>query len=234
MNLFVTNGEKVVKQWEYDTGTEESKTKNTIAVTTKRFIYHTETESDDNQKRITRYETALKYIKSVDTSYARMPKSSLGFLLIVLASVLMGIFLILTVVNFNIAFVVLIALSAILLAIGISVHKSAKERSQFMLSFETINPEGNGFAIGGSSLLPGLPSGKRRNSSKKGFNGLVFILLLAFCFPVAIIYFLSTAFKKSGKKSSSNPTFEISQEVAIDIISTLGLLCLNSDMKKEQ
>ncbi len=232
MKLFLANDEKTLKRWSYDSGTEESKINNSIAITNKRFIYQTELVGDKTQTSISRYEIALKHIKSISSSYHALNKFNSGILFIILGILLAasGFGAIISSLTGSTDAVTialglfLVTLGSILCYVGyIASKKPAETENEFHLVIETINQEGNNIRIGQGSVLI---KPKQRADKPVKANSLIKAILLIGCFPIGIIYILATSKKDTKDPKKESKKLQIPEEIAIEIIEMIGTLCL--------
>lgn len=148
MSLILSDGERVIKSWDYGVqqDSEKSVTKN-VTVTNKRLVC-----SAENERYITRYETGISNILSVSSGYSATKSKRklyviLSIVMALLTAICLAVALITKIYYIAIGAVVFVALMIVFLV------KMSRERSvvTFYLNVRTKGASEEAVSIGTSS-----------------------------------------------------------------------------------
>lgn len=212
MNIILSETEQQVKDWQFKDTDNNLEFVSNIVITNKRFIYQKELAGSSTQKSVSRYDIPLENIKSAESFYGE--KKSLLWLICGIVGIFLTLFSIVFFVTEEIGLGVSSLIIGLALAVGgiyfhINPDKSPiKLKSpNFSIVLETKNSNGAPFCMGAGKGVT--------LRGKSAVNpGIFALLFVAGVFP-AIAYYVI-------KKKSANAGLELPEDIAIEIIETLG------------
>ncbi len=202
MNLILSEKENKLKEWSFVDRTNGLEFTNNVVITDKRFIYQKELVNSQRQRSVNRFDVGVDNVKAVNGFYgSKQNKLWLIIGIVGILALLLGVLMILTEeIEMGIAMCVIGLIATI---VGFFLHSHPDKspinvkKPNFRISIETKTPDGSTYGLGAGHNV--VLNGKRRGVLSK------------------VLYYLV-------KKKSSADGLEMPEDVAIEVIETLGSL----------
>ena len=214
MNIVLSGSEQKAKEWQFKDTDNNLEFTNNIVVTNKRFIYQKELTSSSSQKSVSRYDIPLENIKSAESFYG--VRRGLLWLICGIVGIFLALFSILPLATEEVGMGIFLMVFGLAFAgcgffFHINPDKSPVKikNPNFTLVLETKNSNGASFFLGAGKGLA--------LRGKSAVNPAIFVLLLLMGIWPAFVYYFA---KKKGSKSG----LELPENVAIEIVETIGSL----------